>query len=392
MRILHVVPTYMPAWRYGGPIRSVHGLCKALVMRGHDVHVYTTNVDGENDLDIETGVPVDRDGVKVWYFPSRWLRKIYWSPQMRRVLSYRLAGFDIVHLHSVYVWTTWATARLAEQAGKPYLVAPRGALVQDLVRRKRRWVKRAWIKLIERHTLERAAAIHVTSEREGQEIAWLRLKEPAIVVVPNAIDDACSFGRTTLWSVAPVAASPQGEYVLYLGRLSWEKGLDRLMAAMAQLPELRLVIAGSGDAGYRRTLDDLAKRLGIKERLVYAGHVEGDSKRRLLEQAALLVLPSYSENFGNAVLEAMQSGCPVVVTPEVGLAPVVQRSGAGFVVQGEPKPLAQAIARIARDKGLRRQMGEAGRRTIAEHFTWPVVAKQMEGVYQSILASARGAS
>ena len=77
MRILHVVPTYIPAYRYGGPIYSVHGLCKVLAAHGHDIHVFTTNVDGPNDSDVPLGTPVDMDGVKVWYFPSKHLRRLY---------------------------------------------------------------------------------------------------------------------------------------------------------------------------------------------------------------------------------------------------------------------------------------------------------------------------
>ena len=84
MRLLHVTPTYLPATRYGGPIQSVHGLCTALAARGHDVHVFTTNVDGRGDSAVPLARCVPTDGVGVWYFPSRWLRRLYWSPPMAR--------------------------------------------------------------------------------------------------------------------------------------------------------------------------------------------------------------------------------------------------------------------------------------------------------------------
>src|SRR6516164_1585335 len=79
MRILHVVPTYHPAVRYGGPIYSVHSLCRALAADGHRVHVFTTNVDGPGNSDVPLRRPVDLDGVQVHYFPSRWFRRIYCS-------------------------------------------------------------------------------------------------------------------------------------------------------------------------------------------------------------------------------------------------------------------------------------------------------------------------
>src|SRR6185503_18906160 len=100
MRILHVVPTYIPAWRYGGPIHSVHGLCRALAARGHEVSVATTNVDGNQDSNVPLYRAVRLDGVDVHYFPSTLLRRLYYSPPMRRFIRDRLPQLDIVHTHS----------------------------------------------------------------------------------------------------------------------------------------------------------------------------------------------------------------------------------------------------------------------------------------------------
>ena len=92
MHILHVVPTYIPAYRYGGPIYAVHGLCKGLAERDHDVHVFTTNVNGEKDLDVPLEQIVNLDNVKVWYFPSKRLRRIYKSPQMKKAIEKYMAS------------------------------------------------------------------------------------------------------------------------------------------------------------------------------------------------------------------------------------------------------------------------------------------------------------
>src|SRR5205823_14112603 len=103
LRLLHVVPTYLPAVRYGGPIRSVHALCRELAALGHEVDVFTTSVDGPGDSDVPLGTPVDLEGVRVTYFPSRVLRRLYWSPPMSRALSARPGRVDLVHLHAVYL-------------------------------------------------------------------------------------------------------------------------------------------------------------------------------------------------------------------------------------------------------------------------------------------------
>ena len=127
MRLLHVVPTYLPAVRYGGPIRSVHALCRGLAGEGHDVHVFTTSVDGPSDSNVPLLEPVDLDGVKVTYFPSRNLRRLYWSPAMARALATTVSGFDLVHLHAIYLWPIWAGARAARRHQVPAALPPRRA-------------------------------------------------------------------------------------------------------------------------------------------------------------------------------------------------------------------------------------------------------------------------
>src|SRR5262249_15400286 len=170
MKILHVVPTYYPAVRYGGPIRSVHGLASALAAQGHNVHVYTTNVDGEEMLQVPVDCPVPLDGVNVWYFATSFGRRLYRSPGMRQTLDLNVASFDIIHLHSVFLWPTSAAAHAARRASVPYVLSPRGMLVEDLIRRKNSLAKRAWIALFERRNIEEAAAIHLTSEIEASEL------------------------------------------------------------------------------------------------------------------------------------------------------------------------------------------------------------------------------
>ena len=188
MRVLHVVPSYIPAYRYGGPIYSVHGLCKALAARNHDIHVFTTNVDGPNDSDVPLGIPVDIDGVKVWYFSSPYFRRIYWSLTMKKALKKHMPLFDLVHLHSIFLWPTWAAARACRACNVPYVLAPRGMLVKELIKRKSRWGKSVWIKFFERHNLERASTIHVTTKAEETRVRRFGFKLPVISVVPNGID------------------------------------------------------------------------------------------------------------------------------------------------------------------------------------------------------------
>src|SRR5262249_34472866 len=133
--------------------------------------------------------PVDLDGVKVTYFPSRRLRRLYWSPEMRRALARALPTFDLVHLHAIYLWPMWAGAHIARSAHVPYVSSPRGMLAPELIRRRSRLVKNAWLALIERRNLERSAALHATSTGEAEDLRRLGWSLPSVSIIPHGVDD-----------------------------------------------------------------------------------------------------------------------------------------------------------------------------------------------------------
>ncbi len=383
LRILHVVPAYYPAVRYGGPIRSVHGLAAALARRGHDVHVYTTNVDGAADLDVPLGEPVELDGVRVHYFPVTQLRRLCWSPSLGSQLRKSIDGFDAVHLHSVFLWPMWAAARAARRVGVPYIVAPRGMLVRDMIHRKNRWIKTLWIDLVERSTLVQAAGLHVTAELEGEELrALFGPVLPQINNIPNGIDWPDQHAPN---SSGPFVNLPE-RYALFLSRISWKKGLDRLITAWQWVPDLPLVIAGNDEENYRPKLESLARSLGVAERVIFLGEVDDAHKWALYESAEFFVLPSYSENFGNVVAEAMAMGCPVVVSPDVGIAAIVNEEGAGIVTPCDPAKLAAVIRQLLSDPAARKEFGRRGRIAARTRLSWDGIAAQAEDLYQDIIA------
>src|SRR5262249_54056295 len=149
-------------------------------------------------------------------------------------------------------------------------------------------------------------------------------------------------------------------YVLFLSRINWKKGLDRLIDAWHHIPDCPLVIAGNDDEHYQATLMERARALGIADRVLFIGEVRDEHKWAVYERAQLFVLPSYSENFGNVVAEAMAMARPVVLTPEVGIAPLVRAAGAGVVTDGAPEKLAAAIQELLADPARCLEMGRRG--------------------------------
>ncbi|MCF8478536.1 MAG: glycosyltransferase [Pseudolabrys sp.] len=386
MKILHVLPVYWPAVRYGGPVFAVHGLCRALAARGHDVAVMTTNVDGPGVSEVPLDRPLWRDGVKIDYFASPFLRRVFWAPSLARALRAELAAFDLVHLHTIYQWPVWVAARQARALRVPYVISPRGMLVKELIRRRNRLVKTLWLELVGRRSLAHAAAIQATSDVEAAELARFGWTLPPVVTIPNGVDDPEPV--PALQAVAPdvLAATAGGPAVLYVGRLSWKKGLERLLQAFARTPSGTLVIAGTDDEGLAARLSVLAAELRIGARVrIVPRTVSGVDKEHLFAAARLFVLPSYSENFGNTVLEAMRRGVAVVPVPEVGAAAIVQRAQAGIVTAGDPEPLSIAMARLWGDPALARAMGASGARYVGERYGWPRIAERMERFYRDLM-------
>ena len=135
---------------------------------------------------------MDLDGIQIRYFPCPLIKRLYWAPALGRALRHEIGKLDIVHLHTVFLWPTWAAARAARSAGVPYMLSPRGMLVKDLIARRSRLAKSTGIRLIERSNVEQAAALHLTSE----------LQKPSLHVSVGGFRDLPSF-PTRLMSQFP---------------------------------------------------------------------------------------------------------------------------------------------------------------------------------------------
>jgi glycosyltransferase involved in cell wall biosynthesis len=256
-------------------------------------------------------------------------------------------------------------------------------LVRELIGRRSRFAKSAWIHLVEKSNLEHAAAVHLTSELEASELERFGWRLPRLAVIPNGFDEPLAPAGDISADVDAIAAAQP--LVLFLGRLSWKKGLDRLLHAFAHSRAGTLAIVGTDDEGLAPQVEKLAEDLRIADRVrVMARTVVGSEKERLFAAAQLFVLSSYSENFGNTVLEAMRRCVPVVVTPEVGAAEIVRQSGGGIVAQGDAEALGAAINYLLDNPNLARSMGEAGQRHAMTHYTWTRISARMEGLYESL--------
>ncbi len=392
MKILHIVQTYVPAYRYGGTIKSVHELNKWLVKKGADVTVYTTNIDGPNDLNVLVNQAVDVDGVKVFYFKSSFPRSWFYSKYLRRALAENSKNFDIIHSTGVFLMAATLGAYYAKKFNKPFVISPRGSLMKEPLRGKSSLKKKLYVALIEKRNLRGASAVHFTAEAEKEEYLKAGFQLKKSIVIPNGLDPeefkekaAPGFFREKF------GISSDKKIILFLSRLSWKKGLDTLIPAFAGVakkePDSVLVIAGGDDEGYKKEIEKQIanNKLQIGGNVIFTGMILGKDKISAYQDGDVFVLPSYSENFANVVIEAMYFGLPTIITEGVGIASVVKHWGAGIVIKKDIDALTDNILKIINNPGLKKEMGEKGKRLVESEFLWPLIAKKFLEEYSALI-------
>ncbi len=368
-------------------------MARAVARLGHQVAIYTTDREMAPEERVPLGVPAMRDGVEIRVFRQHAPRVFATSFPLYRALAAATPGVDVVHVHSLYLFHDWAAPRLARKAGVPYMVRPHGTLDPFLWKRHRAR-KRVLEFLFQDRVLRQANAIHYTAAEEMALAAPYVHGAPG-VIVPNGLD----LGE---YAVLP----PQGQFrarhpeigdrriVLFLGRLNFKKGLDLLVPGFAQActrhADLHLVIAGPDDGMLAETRGFVAAA-GIADRVTFTGMLTGADKLAALADAYCFALPSYSENFGIAIVEAMACGLPVALSDKVNIWSDVAAANAGLVGPPTVDEVARQITALAADPAAARAMGEAGRRLARERYSWDSIARQLESVYRSLAAHGRPA-
>jgi glycosyltransferase involved in cell wall biosynthesis len=385
MRVLHVTPYFAPAYRYGGPPRSILGLCRALGDAGVDVEVFTTTANGDEPLAPAPDGMV-HDGVRVRYFPLAWPQRYWRASGLRAALRQAAASADLIHVHGLWNMTGWAGVAVARAAGKPCVISPRGMLQPEAMRRHHEMKSVAYW-AIERANLRSATLLHATSVLEGHELTQYG---PPVILVPNG--------------VMPVVTSPSGidrmreragisagdEVVTFLGRLHPIKRLDLLADAFAAVhharPQARLIVAGPDEGGYRQHVE--ARFAPVSHVTRWLGAVDREAIAALLASTRVLVQCSDSESFGMSVAEGLAAGVPVVVTKRSGWAEV-EALGCGFSVGHEAVSIADGILRVLGHADPA-AMSARARAWARQKFGWEAIGREMRDAYQlAINRSAR---
>ncbi len=394
LRIVHALPFFDPATRFGGPIAQLRRVCRSLAQRGHRVRVITT------DLDIGPGLPreqwVEKDGYKVWYTHAHRLGGCapYYAPRVRTPLEACLPETDVLHLSLSFTHMNVVARRFAMLRGVPYIYTPRSCL--DPVRLgQRKLLKLGFLGLFERRVIRDAAAVHVLTDTELDQVVRQGADRNKCVVIPNAAE----FEPDTAFPDGVVFRKHFGiaddtPLVLFLGRLHRIKGIDVLVDAFAMartdLPDAQLVIAGP-DEGEQHAIEQRIRQRGLDRSVHLVGRVDGDLRLAAFRAADVFALTSYSEGMPNAVLEACAAGTPVLISEQCNL-PDVTACGAGMVVQTEPGPVAAALKAMLTDPRRLAVMGQRGRQMVHERFSSATVIDRLEQMYEGLAGTAAGVS
>lgn len=368
----------------------LRAMARGLVQEGLTVDVATTDDNGPGRLDVLMRQPVLEDGVTYRYFP-RQTRFYTFSLPLTRWLAEHVKDYDLVHVHGLFSYAAMPAAYWANRYGVPYIVRPFGVLNRWGMRNRRPWLKRVSFKLIESRILSGAAVVHYTSEQECSEATELGVPHRS-VVIPNAIEiptDIANSARGCFRKRHPELANRP--IILFLSRLDQKKGLDLLLNAFAKIvrqhPSALLVIAGDGEPAFVEALKQQANTLGIASAVLWTGFLAGADKWAALRDADIFVLPSYSENFGIAVVEAMAFGVPVVVSDQVAIYREIREAKAGLATACDSRLLTNALNTLMVDDQLRTEMGNNGRRLTEAKFTPAVVWHDLLKVYRKIIAA-----
>lgn len=364
MKVLLTATSVLPS--YGGPAFSISRLAKALAEAGINVGLWAANQSA-----VTSPLTERASDVMLLTGSATQALNCFGKP-------------DVLHDNGIWLPHNHRIAGLAARLRIPRVVSPRGALEPWALAHKA-WKKRAAWWLYQRNDLKRAQLLHATAEPEARNIGRLDL-DTSVRVIPNGIDVPAASTEDVRWS------GDNHYTALFLGRLYPVKGLPMLIEAWSRLRphNWRLEIAGPDEAGHRNELERLIASSGLNETVTFLGPVGGNAKASALRRADLFVLPTYSENFGMAIGEALAHGLPVLTTTGAPW-PMLPERGCGWwvepIVEGLVKGLREATAL---DRTTLRSMGVKGRDWVAAEFGWGGVAQQFLAVYEMLIAEQNG--
>jgi glycosyltransferase involved in cell wall biosynthesis len=381
VRVLHVTPSIRRS--YGGPTESLVGYITAAQTAGIDVSVAAPRCPDEDARAFAARI----GNATVRLFPSFGNGAFAVSPALLRWVANESRSQDVVHVHGLFNAVSSLAARSCIKQQVPVAIRPFGTLSRYTFFHRRTKLKRAYLRFVERSNIERASAIHFTTDTERANGEWhgIAFGTRSHVIPPPV--------PTTIQRPRVRRADTSEPMVLFLGRIERIKNIESLLDAwplvVRVIPRARLNIAGSGKASYLRTLHERLEGLGVASTVSFKGFADSRLKSELIDSASILVLPSHHENFGIAVIEALAASLPVVISRHVQLAGFVEANRFGLVSETSPPALAAAIVRCIGDRELHEHLRTNAHAALAASFSPVRVGRLLLQMYQHAIEDPR---
>jgi glycosyltransferase involved in cell wall biosynthesis len=385
MNVLHIIPSYLPFEKYGGPIYSTHLLCKYLFKKGINVTVFTTARNFEKEKMF--------DNIKVKYFKYYGYEHYNFSPALFKKLSKEIKNYDLIHITAVWNFPVFIGAYLSRKSKIPYIISPIGTLDPHVVKNKSYIVKKLYYNLISKRDLKKASLIHYTTEYEKHKTEkYFKIKNKG-VVIPRGIEfeEFEKENKNLIFEKIPYLKNKK--YILFLSRINWKKGLDILIPAFHKISkdfkDIYLVITGPDNEGYGKKVRKWVKDYELEKRVIFTGPLYGEEKISILKNSEIFVLSSYSENFGMAVVEAMACGIPVLISDRVGIYKEVKRYNAGIITQTNEESVYKGIKTFLENRSLAQKISGNAKRLVKDYYDINKVAEKMIKIYEKVISSTK---
>ncbi|MBN1558897.1 glycosyltransferase [candidate division KSB1 bacterium] len=379
---------YPPSTGFGGVTEAGRRLSQALADLV-DVSVITSDASLGGRISLDHFRAVEQPHLQVFAYPYTLSKKSAPSLSGHTLIRKVVAASDVVHLNGIYTYPVTIAAWYAQRLKKPYLAALRNGLDPHMFRI-RRLKKMAGFVTYVRPILQRAQFIHATAEQEVEHARAFGIDEK-VIVIPNGINTIDPKQLPAIPEASRLwPALGNRRVVLFLSRLSPQKGLDILIAAWAGIHEDHrdavLVIAGPDYNGYARPVQQLVRDLQVQDSVLFTGQVDDERKWSLYQRAALFVLPSYAENFGNVIAEALAFDMPVITTTATPWT-MLEQFGCGICIAPQREPLEQALRTLLllSDEQLM-TMGKNAVRLRATLPTWQDGAREFIKLYSKMIS------
>ena len=374
LKVLHSISSL--SIQDGGPQYILTTVANGLVEAGHAVTI-ATMTDNPNIETVHDRMP----SASVKMFSRFTFLGVSFSLGLSKWFGREISKFDVVHLHSFFTFSTLAAAYAAHRSKTPYVIWLHGSLDSWSLKQKST-KKKLFMRVVGNALLRGASAVHTTCNAEEEALRSMKVvSDDCIFNIPIGI----SFPKT-------VEKKAQNDYFtwLFLSRIHPKKNVEQTLRSFAvhlqSFPEDRLKIAGLGDEGHIATLQELARALGLEDSVDWLGWVDGEEKKQIIRDSDVFVLPSYDENFGIAVAEAMGLAVPVIITRQTGISQFINDSQGAIIYDvHDSDELSEAMARI-RDRDLQTRMGAAARQTALSELSAERMIGRIVKMYRGIVA------